>query len=476
MNHCPIRWQALHNADSIALQSDLQEINYIALDNRLTSLSKQLIPQIDLSESTQMIRLVCIANNGIELLLLQLLCIRMGWLFCPLNPRFTENEIAQRLTILNSDYCWVSSDIHLNSPHHLVNTLNINFTEKNNIAELPLTLLAIDPTQACSIIFTSGSSGFPKAIVHHYKNHFFSALGSQALIPLTSNDHNLLSLPLFHVGGYATVIRTMIAGGCIHLTQSPLNTDLLQQRAITHLSLVSTQLIRLLTEPEFTKNSCKIKHILLGGSSFPSHLLNALAKRYFTYHLSYGCTEMGSQVATSVNNEQLTILPHRQVKIQNGQILLRGDTRCIGYFDNNKIVELEAEEWIEIGDTGTLKKSVLQISGRQDRQFISGGENIKPEEIERVCLQQKFVKQVFATPIKDAQYGHRVALFVAFYEDEKSDVEQQTEQLKHHLNLTLTRFKQPDIYLAWPTQSANNQALKIPKQVFQAILKQRDLI
>lgn len=474
--HCPIRFQAINNGQSIAVQSDEQSITYLQLDQRLISLTAQLTLQIIEKNKVLPIRLICIASNSIELLLIQLLCIRKGWIFCPLNPRFTEHEITQRLEILNSHYCWVSSEINSESPHHRLSTLQIDFNAvQPNLTE-SLTLLPIDSTRPCSIIFTSGSSGFPKAIVHNYQQHFLSALGSQTFISLMESDHNLLSLPLFHVGGYATVIRTVTAGACIHLTHSPLEKTLLQQRSITHLSLVSTQLIRLLEDPSFTASDCSIKHILLGGSAFPLHLLTDLANRNFTYHLSYGCTEMGSQVATSTNNTALKLLPYRQVKIQGGEILLRGETRCLGYFNNNRINKVDDKEWIEIGDTGTFNGSTLTVLGRKDRQFISGGENIKPEEIERICLQHIGVKHVFISPIKDKQYGHRVALFVAFNEQNKSTFEEQVTQLKQALKGKLTRFKQPDVYLAWPRPPVNSQALKIPKTTFQSILKKQGLL
>ncbi|MDA7745957.1 AMP-binding protein [Psychromonas sp.] len=473
ITHCPIRWQAINNAQSIALQSDQQQFTYQQIDSLLINLQEQLSPQIQtVNTEKQPIRLICIANNGIELVLLQLLSIRLGWLFCPLNPRFTDSEIKQRLDILNSDYCWVASNKNTQPNHIELNTLTIDFTVTNDAIKHPLPLLSINPLQPCNIIFTSGSSGFPKAIVHHYQNHFFSALGSQTLIPLDINDHNLLSLPLFHIGGYATVLRTMIAGACLHLTQTTLDLSLLQQRKITHLSLVSTQLIRLLADLDFKYVTCAIKHILLGGSAFSEHLLDALKTRKFNYHLSYGCTELASQVATSSNNTQLQLLPYRQIKIDNDEIYLRGETRFIGYFENNTIVKIDKNQWVASGDTGEINDGILQITGRKDRQFISGGENIKPEEIERICLQHPTIKQAYIYPIKDVEYGQRIVLFIAFY-NENIAFDIQAQQLREYLKTQLTGFKQPLHYLTWPTFPDNNQALKVTKQTFQNIIKKR---
>ncbi|WP_025562538.1 AMP-binding protein [Psychromonas sp. SP041] len=478
INDCPVRWQAIHNNQAIAIACEQRQITYQHLDNLLINLQKQLTVNVNKKEdrletNSSSIRLVCIASNGLELLLLQLLCIRLGWLFCPLNPRFTDAEIAQRLAILSSYYCWVADD----STHLHFKTVDIDFylLEKETIEGNERSEITINPSQPCNIIFTSGSSGFPKAIIHHYENHFFSALGSQALIPLNHYDHNLLSLPLFHIGGYATVIRTIIAGACIHLTSSALNVLMLQQQKITHLSLVSTQLIRLLSDPFFTAKECPIKHILLGGSTFSDSLLTSLTARDFDYHLSYGCTEMASQVATSNNSNDLQVLPYREVKIRNNEIYVRGKTRLYGYFQDNNIVVVDPKEWIQMGDIGKITANYLQVLGRKDRQFISGGENIQPEEIERICLQHKSVEKVYIYPIEDQKYGQRIAIFIEFVENEITRFEQQAQILKAYLATQLTRFKQPDVYLAWP-QITNQQSLKVPKEAFMAQLKQQKLI
>lgn len=468
INQCPVRWQAINHGQNLALKTDQASITYQQLDNQLVELQKQLSQQID-ELNDQYIRLVCIASNQVTLVLLQLLCIRLGWLFCPLNPRFTHIEIEQRLDILNSQFCWAAD-----TKHQQYNTLDLDLTTLSTSPKNDTSPLLIAPLQPCNIIFTSGSSGFPKAIIHHYKNHFYSALGSQSLIPLMPTDHNLLTLPLFHIGGYATVVRSVIAGACIHLSEQSLSFELLQQRKITHLSLVSTQLIRLLEVPLFTHQHCPIKHILLGGSAFSESLLSTLSQRSFHYHVSYGCTEMSSQVATSVNSTALTVLPYRDLKIEKSVIYLRGETRFMGYFQNKKIMLIDEKKWINIGDTGQFINSHLHIIGRKDRQFIRGGENIIPEEIERVCLQYTDVEKVYILPVKDTEYGNKIAIFIAFTNFDKNNFQQQCEQLKQRLSNQLTRYKQPTHYLIWPN-TENKLSLKVPRQQFIDSLKQKGL-
>ena len=70
----------------------------------------------------------------------------------------------------------------------------------------------MDLEQEVTIIATSGSSGEAKAAVHTWGNHFYSAQGSNEIIPLTSSDRWLLSLPLYHVSGIAIMVRCLLSG------------------------------------------------------------------------------------------------------------------------------------------------------------------------------------------------------------------------------------------------------------------------
>ena len=105
-----------------------------------------------------------------------------------------------------------------------------------------------------TVVFTSGSSGAAKAVVHSTANHLYSAAGSAANIPLAADDAWLVALPLSHVAGLSILFRTLSAGACalfadsgaLHSTDSPAARLL---PAATHVSLVETQLRRLLQIP-----------------------------------------------------------------------------------------------------------------------------------------------------------------------------------------------------------------------------------
>ncbi len=457
LNYCPVRFQALLQPDGLAIQSDQQLLSFKQLDQMIDLLEKQLL----LHGLKAGDRLVCIAPNSVNLIILQLTCLRSGVIFCPINPRFSAYEIHARLEILNTEFIWLEQ---IKSPADLTG-LALDFS-LNSKREVSLSALKINHQQVINIIFTSGSSGLPKAVMHNFSNHYYSALGSQEIIPLKSGDKNLLSLPLFHISGYATVIRTILAGATLILSDTKLNIHLLKKQKITHLSLVVTQLYRLLGKAEFQKSSLSIKHLLLGGSAFSKRLLKQTKQRGFTYHLSYGLTEMSSQVATSTNSQCLHILKNRELKIINDEILLRGKTRFVGYFNGLMANSLIPEkQWFASKDLGRKVGDKLQIIGRKDRLFISGGENIQPEEIEFILLGFPAVKQAYVVAIDDPTFGERPVAFIDW-----QDGKCLQGQLDHYLEDKLSSYKRPVHCFLLPPQTGLKVSLKELQQIAQTHL------
>ena len=120
-------------------------------------------------------------------------------------------------------------------------------------------------------------------------------------------------------------------------------------------------------------------------------------------HTSYGLTEMASQVTTTPPGaspgELRTagrVLPGREVSISGGgEILVRGETLFAGYVDGEKVDRpLDADGWFHTGDLGDLDEDgYLRVLGRSDNLFISGGENIQPEEIEEALCSLEGVER-----------------------------------------------------------------------------------
>lgn len=332
------------------------------------------------------------------------------------------------------------------SPRPFKGTATVKGAQKNNY----------NLNQQATILFTSGTSAQPKAVVHSFGNHYYNALGSNEHIVLKDNDRWLLSLPLYHVSGLGILLRVLLAGATIVLaSKKEALEESIQKYRVTHISLVPTQLFRL-----FQKKNLKLpslKSILLGGAPIPDNLLREAVKRKLPIYITYGLSEMASQVATSerINiqskNREAKILKYRKVKVSSGEILVKGKTLFRGYVQGRKIyLPIDKNGWFRTGDLGVLKnKKYLKVTGRKDNMFISGGENIQPEEIERYLHRMKEIEQAVVVAMEDKEFGFRPVAFIKMRMSKKINA----EKIKNYLRKFLPSFKIPDRFCPWPVRS-----------------------
>lgn len=327
---------------------------------------------------------------------------RLGYVACPLSHRFPDtfrDEVLQRINAK-----WLPS---------MLGDQGISgstFTPPRTQTDLE---------RPATIILSSGSTGVPKAVVHNLAAHIASAEGAASNMPLNPGDRWLWSLPLCHISGLSILVRCAVSGATVVGVKpdEKVNASLLHEKKVSHLSVVTTQLRRLLSESDFP--SPHLKSVLLGGSGFDPQLVTSARERGINVFTTYGLTEMASQVTTSLSDgaplSSGHVLPKRKLKLAStGEILVGGDTLCLGYYREGQICPVVDDQgWFRTGDLGTLdSQGQLFVKGRSDNMFISGGENIHPENIERAMLNTFNLEQVVVVPKPDATFGYRPLAFV----------------------------------------------------------------
>ena len=338
------------------------------------------------------------------------------------------------------------------------------------LAELAATAAPPAPLAAgrqLSILFTSGSGGTPKAVVHTLGNHLASAAASAHRLPLTTRDSWLACLPLSHIGGLAILFRTLAAGARMELAAAGRFTDpgrpeVAALRSCTHASIVDTQLRRLLSLPPAALD--QRPHLLVGGSAIRRHLMEAARQRGVPVYATYGCTEMCSQVATTGGNatrryapDRATVaaepLPGQRVRVAaTGEVLLGGPTLAAGYLRAGRLRPLVDDAgWYHSGDVGRLlPDGRLVITGRRDAMFISGGENVQPERIERALLQHPAVLAACCVPRVDDEFGARPVAFLQLEGAEWASSAAPPEELLRLATNELALHERPAAYLPMP--------------------------
>ncbi|HZF57050.1 MAG TPA: o-succinylbenzoate--CoA ligase, partial [Rubrobacter sp.] len=398
-------------------------------------------------------------------LVLLLALIRAGCVACPLSTRLPPGGVAPLLrraacSALISDNekaLEAAGDLRKLGPGALLEAPEMP-TGRPEPPDIPL-------DRASTIIFTSGSTGAPKAALHTFGNHYYSAVGSNTNIALVPGDRWLHSLPLYHVGGLSILFRCLLARAAVALPDpdQPLD-DAIAGLGATHVSLVPTQLLRLLRGGAAALE--RVKAVLLGGGAIPAYLVDEALARGLPIHTSYGLTEMASQVTTTPPdaapdelNTAGRVLPHRQVSVSGeGEILVRGETLFDGYFQDEEVYRpLDAGGWFHTGDLGELDEDgYLHVRGRLDNMFVSGGENVQPEEIEEALCRLAGVEEAVVVPVEDEEFGVRPIAFVRMAEGAPDP-----EALSRALGVSLERFKIPVDFHAWPDEAGGMKVDRI---------------
>ena len=324
-----------------------------------------------------------------------------------------------------------------------------------------------DSENDATVLFTSGSTGQPKALVHSLNNHKMNAKGALEHLPFEEGDRWLVTLPFFHVSGLSLIFRALESkGSLVFIREQDEISEFLSTFSCTHISLVPTQLIQLSKDPKALQHLKKMKQILVGGASIPGFLLELAEKEGLAVYLSYGLTEMASQVCTSSLPLRTvgTCLPYRECKIaKDGEILVRGKTLFKGYLENEKrTLPLDSEGWFHTRDLGSINaEGELTVRGRKDTLFISGGENIYPEEIEKEILSKvENVEAIVVVPKDDVVFGQIAVAFVRWRKDHVMNEREFIGKCRE----ILPNYMIPKKILSWPLDI--NEGLKVSRKTF----------
>lgn len=403
-------WHRGHPDDVAIVTSDVA-LSYAELDSRV-DVKIELFRQVGIGAGH---RIALYEATSLDYIVSLIALIERGVVVCPMNTRWPEGAVSEAIAGINAV---LLQDV---------------LARGHNTQAIDGSPILTDHRWA-TVVFTSGSSGTPKAAVHSLANHRASAQASNQNIVLAPGDRWLLSLPLYHVGGLGIVFRCLEAGATIALPDAGQGLDeAIATYAPSHVSMVSTQLFRLLQDSSMRQGLSTMKAVLMGGGAIPSHLVQQANLYTIPLHTSYGMTEMSTQITCTRPGADLStllssgepLLPDSmRLNPLSGEIEVTGPCLFQGYLEGDEVdLPLDVEGYFWTGDMGYVDDhGHLHVSGRLDRMFISGGENIQPAQIEEVLYSVNAVLQAIVFPVEDEEFGHRPVAFVRV-EDEFDEVE-----------------------------------------------------
>lgn len=295
------------------------------------------------------------------------------------------------------------------------------------------------------VLFTSGSTGMPKAVelgfcsvVANQQNVLARSGQLPQLIPADGPQTvNLISTPLFHIGAFATLITQTITGGRIVFNVGRFDPAavlaLIESERVQRWGAVPTMAARLLEHPDFDSHDLSsLRSFPLGGAPVPPVLLERLARRLPQLKgrgmvNMWGMTEGGGffTVATGADLQRFPTtvgrpLPTVELRIDapdeggSGEILVRSPTVMRGYLG----VEhgpVDAQGWLRSGDLGHLNdEGYLFIDGRSKDMVIRGGENIACPHVEAALMRHPDVIEAAAVGIPHPDLGEELAAVVVY--------------------------------------------------------------
>lgn len=387
-------------------------------------------------------RIGVLMHNRPEYVLLIYAAARMGLTLVTFNSRLTAAEVEWQIGFTQCKFVIVDET----NQQTLSQIAQVNVLKVLELSQLPTQSTnkrtdqtAIDNEQAIqSIVFTSGTTGRPKAVPITFAQHFYSAMGSAYRLGVQPDDVWLSVLPLYHVGGLAVIFRSLLYGTAVDLhprfNLAEIN-NALDQKPISLISVVPTMLYRLIDSREAWPDSMRL--ILVGGAAASPELVEAAGKLSKSGRLlvstSYGMTEVGSQFATQIPADtaqkpgsvgkpflfnRLRVVDDAGDEAQVGEIgeiQIKGLVVMVGYLDNPEAnaERFTADGWFSTGDLGYLDSDGdLFVVQRRSDLILSGGENVYPAEVEAVLRQHPAVKEACVVGLPDPEWGQTVAAMV----------------------------------------------------------------
>jgi len=409
-------------------------------------------------------RVSAVLYNTLELGSLFFACAKLGAVFNPVNYRLSTEEISFILRDAEPKVVVFESTVE-------TQILPIAEREKQLVfwcidqgtsagyaqdywemvgqaPELSLNI-DVDEQDTFSIMYTSGTTGKPKGVMHRHRDLIEQSQILIAVTKLTHRDRGLAVAPMFHVAELHCCFlpRVHIGAGNVLLQQFDARTVLetIQREQVTILFAATTMWNLLLKEnvEDFDLSSLRLG--LYGAAPMAPSMVRAIHERLgIGLVQAYGMTEMGPAVTFLLPDEQLKKAGsagkpaiHHEVRVvrpgtdgpsepeevlppgEVGEILVRGTCLMQGYYKREEANRKALYKgWYHSGDLGCLDEDgYLWVVDRMDDMIISGGENIYPREIEDVLYEHPGVFEVAVVGEPDETWGERVVAYVVPKDD-----------------------------------------------------------
>jgi acyl-CoA synthetase (AMP-forming)/AMP-acid ligase II len=394
-----------------------------------------------------------LAENRVEWAVVQMACAALGAVFVPLNTHYRKDDLAYALKQSDSKAVICSTQYRSNPYLENITALTASlpllahvFTLEDDYPGLvaeshDFKPVASEPLAVAALLYTSGTTGFPKGALLSHRAMMMVGTNSAARLGLEAGDRWTSIIPLFHCAGCILNLLGCLSHGAAYVGVPSFDPEnmfrIIEAERCTHLSGVPTSYLAMLDHPaRLGYDLTSLKAGSCGGADCNADVLRRCAEEFPMPGLSqvYGQTEGGTLFVCPQHDDPLRwetagrALPDYELRIVHpetlqvlpageiGEIQARGPMVMEGYYNKPDATAETIIDggWLRTGDLGYLREDgrLVIAGGRLRDMIIRGGENIYPAEIESVLQQHDAVAEVAVFGVPDDYYGEIVGAAV----------------------------------------------------------------
>jgi cyclohexanecarboxylate-CoA ligase len=315
------------------------------------------------------------------------------------------------------------------------------------------------------VLFTSGSAGHPKAVLHTNRGLAYKARSMATAHGLSGSDVALMPSPMAHVSGLLNAVLVPGAAAMnvvlMEKWDPELGVRLAGEHSVSFMIGPPTLFLGMMDVADLRSQVRSLRVVSCGGMGVTPEFVDAARQGLgATVKRTYGSTEAPTVTTStpadgpdkaretdghSVGDCVIRIVDPSSDRVvppgERGEVLLRGPELFVGYGEESQTREAVRRGWFATGDLGTLDaEGWLTIVGRCRDVIIRAGENIASAEVERLLELHPGVRQAVVVGCPDERLGERVAAFVVG--DSRLDVQECQQWFSEQ---GVARFKTPEL-------------------------------
>ena len=363
--------------------------------------------------------------------------------YVPLNYRLTVDEIDALLERIQPAYLITDSD-RATSFANRPGLIAVDRDQyEGSHSDTPIDPWSLEPEDVAVLLFTSGTTGTPKAAVIRHRHLVSYILTSVEFMSADENESTLVAVPPYHIAGIGAILSSVYAGRrVVQMAQFDATKwlDLVREESVTTAFVVPTMLARIVNELEehATASTPTLESLAYGGGKMPRAVIERAMQLFpnTEFTNAYGLTETSSTISVLGPEEHRSAmqsddpqirrrlgsaglpLPGIEIEIrdpagqalpsgEHGEIYVKGEQVSGEYEGRGSL--LEAGGWFPTRDGGYQDEDgYLFLEGRADDVIVRGGENLSPGEIEDVLLTHDAVLDAAVVGAPSEEWGEKV--------------------------------------------------------------------